>query len=219
MRWRFWLLIFGITLIVLGGVQEIALWRVCRRTPSPRTYEELAEFGPGPNAHLVLSGFELLISAFVYEEQSGYWTVAWVPAVPSGIGIDRTDPVLQQRVRLLVKLPRARSMADVVAASQEATLQGMVTNAIEDLGPEQRARLERHYPGVDFARCWIFEVGRKPASLLLIASSLAIGSGAILFVLWSLLAGHSPKPPQPPPSPGHAIRPMAQDETAMPPKS
>ncbi len=191
MRWRFWLLILGIALIFFGGMQEIALWRVGGREPARRSCAELVQYGPGPNVHLLLTDARLLSSAFVYEVRGRHWSVAWVPAVPEGLGIDRTAPELLEQVAVLVKLPRARSMADVLAAAEAEQLQGMVVNEIESLGPEEQARLERQYPGVDFARCWIFEVGRRPSSLWLVAASLLVGTMMVLYVLWSMVPGSS----------------------------
>ncbi|MEC7584003.1 MAG: hypothetical protein VYE77_06770 [Planctomycetota bacterium] len=189
MRWRFWLLIFGLTLILFGGVQEIALWQVASRKPQVMTCQQLVDQGPGDNAHVELEKFLLLVNAFVHEVRGSQWSMAWVPAVPSGSGVSPAERAAAGDVRLLVKMPRARSMADVVETSQQPRLRGMVVNAIEELGPQEKALLERNYPGVDFGACYIFELGRRPASIVVILASVALGVGLILFVLWSLLGG------------------------------
>lgn len=191
MRWRFWFLIFGLTLVLFGGVQEIALWQVASRKPQVMTCQQLVDQGPGDNAHVELEKFLLLVGAFVHEVRGSHWSMAWVPAVPSGSGVSPTERAAAGDVRLLVKMPRARSMADVVQASQQPRLRGMVVNAIEELGPKEKALLERHYPGVDFGASYIFELGRQPASIVVILASVALGVGLILFVLWSLLGGSS----------------------------
>ena len=191
MRWRFWLLIFGLTLILLGGVQEIALWRVASRTAQSLSCQQLGENGPGDNANVELDKFLLLVNAFVHEVRGSHWTVAWVPAVPSGSGVSPTQRAAVGDVRVLIKMPNARSMADVVQISQQPRLRGMVVNSIEELGPQEKALLERHYPGVDFEPCYIFELGRQPASIIVIIGSVVIGVVLILFVLWSLLGGQS----------------------------
>ncbi|MGE3174178.1 MAG: hypothetical protein AB7O97_16235 [Planctomycetota bacterium] len=199
MRWRFLLLVFGLTLILVGGVQEIMLWRVAQRTPAERTCAELGLDGPGPNAHLILRDVLLCESAFVYEERGGRWTVAWVPAVPKGTRLGPTGRPDPDDVRVLVKMSRAHGMADVVHASQSPTLQGMVTNTIERLGEDERALLARNYPGVDFAACQIFELDRTPAGWLRVAGCLLGGALLVFYTLWTLLAGggriaHGPLP-------------------------
>lgn len=200
MRWRFLLLVFGLSLILVGGVQEIALWRVASRTPKSITCRELAQDGPGDNAHLELRDFVLCENAFVYEERGGRWTVAWVPAVPRGSSLGQDGRPRPQDVGVLVKLPRARSMADVVHAAEMPVLRGMVTNTIEQLGIEEAALLQRSYPEVDFERCQIFELDREPAGWLPVLGSIAGGLLLISYMLWTLLAGggavaHGPLPP------------------------
>lgn len=199
MRWRFLLLVFGLSLILVGGVQEILLWRVAAPAPQALACRELLRSGPGSNAHIVLREFVLCTQAFVYEERGGRWTVAWVPAVPRGAALDAEGRPRGQDIGILVKMPRARSMADVVHAAESLTLQGMVTNAIERLGRDEAATLQRSYPEVDFERCLIFELDRTPAALLPVLGSLVGGSLVILYLLWTMLAGqgavaHGPLP-------------------------
>ena len=203
MRWRFLLLVFGLSLIVFGGVQEIELWRVAGRTPQELTYRKLATDGPGDNAHIVLREFLLCVDAFVYEERAGRWTVAWVPAIAKGTELGPNGRPRGNDVGVLVKMPRARSMADVVHAAESPVLQGMVTNTIERLGPDEAAMLARSYPDVDFERCRIFEVDREPSGLWPVLGSLVGGALLIAYMLWTLLAGqgtvvHGPLPPAQP---------------------
>jgi hypothetical protein len=193
-RWRFLLLIFGMSLIVLG-CREIMLWRVAGSRPQVLTCAALGQHGPGANAHVVLRDFLLCHSAFVYEEKHGQWTQAWVPAVPTGSAFARqgSPPAGGRRmppgreVRVLVKMPHARSVADVVNAAHQESLQGMVVNEIESLGRSEKATLERSYPEVDFDSCWIFELGREPSGFEVIAGSLGGGLALIVFVLWMSL--------------------------------
>ena len=199
MRWRFLLLVFGLSLIVFGGVQEIELWRVAKSTPQELTYRQLATDGPGNNSHIMLRGFYLCVDAFVYEERGGRWTVAWVPAVAKGTELGPNGRPRGDDVSVLVKMPRARSMADVVHAAESPVLQGMVTNTIERLGPDEAAMLARSYPDVDFERCRIFEVDREPSGLWPVLGSLVGGGLLIAYMLWTLLAGqgtvvHGPLP-------------------------
>ncbi len=201
MRWRFLLLVFGLSLILVGGVQEIALWRVASRTPKEISCRELASAGPGDNANLLLRDFVLCQNAFVYEERGGRWTVAWVPALPRGVQLGADGRPRDRDIGVLVKMPRARSMADVVRAAESVRLQGMVTNAIERLGVDEVAMLRHSYPGVEFERCQIFELDREPAGLLPVLGSLIGGSLLIAYLLWTLFAGqgtvaHGPLPPE-----------------------
>jgi hypothetical protein len=201
-RWRFLLLVFGMSLIVLG-CREIMLWRVASRSPQTLTCAALGLHGPGGNAHVVLREFLLCHGAFVYEEKRGQWTQAWVPAVPVGSAFarqagdrpagdrsagDRRMPPGRD-VRVLVKMPKARSVADVVNAAHQDSLQGMVVNEIESLGRSEKATLERSYPEVDFDACWIFELGRAPSGFEVIAGSLGGGIALIVFMLWLSLGG------------------------------
>jgi hypothetical protein len=189
MRWRFLLLVFGLTLILVGGVQEIALWRVAGPAPQELTCAELGTKGPGDNAHVVLREFLLCDNAFVYEERGGRWTVAWVPALPKGA---RVPSGQTPDFAVLVKMPRARSMADIVQAARGRELHGMVVNSIERLGDGERATLQRSYPRVDFDRCQILELDRQPAGWLRVIGSLVGGALLIFYMLWTLLAGQGP---------------------------
>jgi hypothetical protein len=199
-RWRFLLLVFGISLIVLG-CREIMLWRIASDRPQVLRCADLGRNGPRSNAHVLLCDFRLCDSAFVYEERRGQWTQAWVPAVPRYEALDTgpgaapggAGPPAAPAVRVLVKMPRARSVADVVQAARQETLQGMVVNAIERLGRVERATLERSYPEVDFDACWILELDRRPAGFAAIVGSLGGGAALILFVLWASLGGQTPE--------------------------
>ena len=69
---------------------------------------------------------------------------------------------------------------DLAVADRE-TVQGMVVNEIESLDSEEKRILSESYPGIDFDRCTIFEHGRKPKGMGMIAAY--IGGGGLLALL------------------------------------
>jgi hypothetical protein len=188
-------------MLVWFGLKEQRLRGVAQLAPGDVTCAKLAAEGPGSNAHVVLKEFLLCEFAYVYAEEKGRWTGAYVPAVPlNGPYHDRVAELIEEGtpseqlpmpddISVLVYLPAARSERDVAQAAQAESLQGMVINEIESLESGAKDMLRQSYPAVDFSRCWIVQVGRRPAG----AGKLfgLFGGGGACFValgLWWLFS-------------------------------
>ncbi|MGQ0613417.1 MAG: hypothetical protein ACT4PV_06750 [Planctomycetaceae bacterium] len=170
------LLVFGAIGLGVYAYQETRLGSKARAEPQRLSLARLAADGPGDNAHILLTDYLMCSWSFVYSSKRGSWTEAWVPAVElegeyhiqvraliAEKGED-AKPSPPRDLKVIVKLPSARTIADVERIAALDEVRGMIINEIEELGSQERTILERNYPGVDFARCWVFEEGRSPAS-------------------------------------------------------
>lgn len=199
MRWSFWLVLIGSGLIYMG-FREVQLRGAAKAEPQNITCAELAENGPGDNAHVIMSDFLLADVVFVYEGRSsdGPWTKVWVPAVPLGGHYHQTllsmldeDGKIRGAVpkpadiNIIVKTSNAPYPNDLDTLADQEAIQGVIVNKIESLESKERKLLEENYPGVDFDECWILEVDRKPATLAKVAGF--GGGGVALFALGASL--------------------------------
>jgi len=198
-------LIYGAIGLGVYAWRETRLGWKAKAKPQRLSLARLAADGPGDNAHIVLADFLMCSWAFVYSSNRGTWSEAWVPAVElegeyhiqtraliAEKGEDAKPPPPRD-LKVIVKLPSARTVADVERIAAKDDLRGMVINAIEQIGSLERVMLEANYPGVDIARCWIFEQGRSPAGtgkkLGLWAGALACLALAFLPLLRRLIRG------------------------------
>jgi hypothetical protein len=202
MRWRFFLLVFGVTLIVLA-CNEVRLWLLADAKAHPLTCAELGAHGPGRNAHVEVTDGLLCEDAFVFEQRDGCWATTWVPLVPRDSAYGRQLAAARARgettrlpppgeIAVLVRIGAAHSFADVQAVARRASLSGVVVNAIEPLGPEERDLLHKQYPAVDFATSWILDLDRTPASVPAIAGGLGTGALLLVFLVHTLFGGRAP---------------------------
>jgi hypothetical protein len=176
----------GLVLAWLGQ-RDLRLAGVADAEPSPISCRELAERGPGANAHVRLSGFRLLVESFVIEQwkinrdasefteglgrtgEHESWSKAWIPALPADDPhVARLDAAPEARsvpppdhVRVLVQTAGGsqRALDDL---AQERELVGTVINEIESLHTGVTKLLQDAYPRVPIERCWILELGRVP---------------------------------------------------------
>ena len=160
--------------LIWFGIEEPKLSSIARAEATPITCAELVANGPGDNAHVLLGDFLFVQPHYVYEEGKRGWEKAWLPAVPLGgehhqevqriieeEGEDAEFP-LPRKIGLIVKLTDAKNEDDVTRIGDQDTIQGLIVNDIESLGSEEKAILGGSYPGINFATCWILEVGRRP---------------------------------------------------------
>jgi hypothetical protein len=202
MRWRFLLLVFGVTLIVLA-CNEVRLWLLADAQAHRLTCAELGAHGPGRNAHVEVTDGLLCEDAFVFEQRDGCWATTWVPLVPVDSGYGRQLTAARVRgettrlpppgeIAVLVRMNAAHSFADVQAVARRPSLFGVVVNAIEPLGPYERELLHKQYPAVDFATCWVLDLDRAPASVPAIAGGLGTGALVLVFLVHTLFGGRTP---------------------------
>lgn len=169
----FGFIIAGVLLSVLG-YRNMKIDSVAKQKPQAMTCAELEENGPADNAHIVLTDFYVCDFSYVVEERNFKWERAFVPVLPKGSGAhlaivramrDQSERVeLPSDIRVILKLPDARSEADVEKTGRESALQGTVVNVLHSLDKETKKLLSDSYPGVDFAHVWILEVGLSPGA-------------------------------------------------------
>ena len=199
-RIKLMLAVLGAVLIWLG-IQEQRLRNVAKPAAQDLACARLGAEGPGDNAHIRLKEFLHCEFAYVYAEKNGAWEGAYVPAVPQGGAYhervaellatygEQAQIPMPTDISVLVFLKAARNEGDVERAGQSDALQGLVINEIESLEGDAKKMLKESYPAVDFSKCWILEVGRRPAG----AGKLfgLFGGGGLCFLvlgLWWLFA-------------------------------
>ncbi|MCB9881978.1 MAG: hypothetical protein H6834_09325 [Planctomycetes bacterium] len=186
--------VIGGGVLTFFGIQEMRLSSAAKAEPQAITLAELAANGPGDNAHVEVKDFIFAINLYVYEEKSkgGAWKRAWIPALPLGgpwhqevvklpEGADLPKP---STFSVIVSTDAAKNEAELMALGDKETLQGMIINKIESLGKDEKKILADSYPTVDLDKCWILEVGRKPASS---GKTFAMIGGGLVLVLGGLV--------------------------------
>lgn len=189
----------GLLVAALGigvyGYQELRLSKTAKPEAQVLTCQELADKGPGDNAHVRLTRFVASTWSFVYREKRGKWTEVFVPAVPRDSAYaQEVEALLEQDpdaqipppkdVRVVLKLKGVTSANEVKKITDGDELTGLVINEISSLGSETKKLLSESYPGVDFAHCWILEQGRRAGSTMAAIGMLA---GALVlagFAVW-----------------------------------
>jgi hypothetical protein len=183
-----------LALIIIGGVllyfgyQEKRLAQVAKKAPQTIACADLAANGPGDNAHIVLTNYELAPN-FVYEAEGkgNSWKRVFIPAVPKRglLAVLRDEKIANPKV--IIESRKVRNEAELPNLAKE--LQGMVINEIESLSGEQKKLLAESYPGADLNHCWIIEHGRKPAGGGFITGLLGGGIALVVAGIGLLLAG------------------------------
>ena len=184
------LILFGA--IGLGvGFRERKLSLLAKAAPQKITLAQLAANGPGDNIWIDLTDAYLLLDQTVVktEEWAGmtHRVYAWIPAVPRGV-FGQPGP---DRVRVVIGT-RDADDAELQSLARQPVLRGIVVNATDTLGTEERKLLNDGLPGVDAGSCYFFRVGQGPTSttwhLFLLGGSLvALLAGLTLGGSW--LAG------------------------------
>ena len=205
-RIRFWLLIAGITLLVLGW-QEWQLSKVVRPQAQTIPYARLVRDGYGDNAHVRLTECFLAPGDYVYEASGSRWTKVFAPLVSSeGEYATRLRELPEGAsppkatsfgVILLSEHVHGEDEIDPLYGLKEFT--GIVINEIESLGGREKRLLEESYPGVDLDRCWILDHARRLPSgtlgaVLLVVGVVLGGLAGLHYLLW-----RAPKPQDPQP--------------------
>jgi hypothetical protein len=184
------------------GFQDWRLATKAQGNPQIITAAQLEANGPGNNAHIILSDFQMCEWSFVYETEGRNkekWKWVWLPVVPLDSPYvqqlqamaqagQQNAPPPPDHVRIIVKSNKAASEAGVHNMAMANTLQGMVINEIESLGGEERRLLSESYPGIDFSNCWIVQADRKPAGSAQVMALMGAG-GTLVLAAASFFAG------------------------------
>lgn len=109
-------------------------------------YVEISNFGVGEN--------------FVYEEENGRWNKVWIPFGDIGEMMMPGTPV-----KGVLKSSRVKSQMELEGEFGREVIRGMVMNAIESLGSEEKKILSESYPGSDVGNLIIVDVSKDPAAM------------------------------------------------------
>lgn len=198
---RFWLwgcvLALGLGLL---GYKELRLSRVAKAKAETITCADLGENGPGDNAHVEMTAFELVLDSFVVQSRKrseDKWSKVWIPATPPIISL--ADPTLEPAwvdaplpdFHVIVVSSRVQNEAQLDALAGRPSLRGLILNEVDQLGSDEKKLLRESYPTVDLDTCWILEVDRKPKTM---ATALAMLGGAVVLLLLSLYVRFRPSP-------------------------
>jgi hypothetical protein len=186
--------------MVFAGIQQMRLASVAKAEPQKISCAKLMASGPGDNAHVVLTDFIMVNSAFVTEtgKSGGRWKNVWVPVMPvDGEYRDQIASLIKSSgslppngvmptprdIRVIVNSSKVASESELGALADQDTIQGMVVNTVSSLGSKQKRILADSYPGVNFDNVLILEHGRTPwgagKSLGCIAGGIALAGAGV----------------------------------------
>ncbi len=185
----------GIALLV-GAFMEGRLMGVASDRPQSMTLAQLADKGPGDNAHVLVTDY-FPGNNFVYSQRTvsgmptGNWTAVFIPVVPrtsnliQDLGGEVKIPV--DKIRVIVHSTGIHSDTDLARFFGKPTIQGTVVNSIRSLDGETQRLLREAYPGADFGSCYILQEGRKPSSAVFVLGMALLGMLLIVFACLLLL--------------------------------
>jgi hypothetical protein len=187
--WSMMRLRFGIALVVLGGMlayfgyREFSLASTASAAPQDLTLEQLAARGPGGNPNVRLHDFTLGKDFIPYCEDGGSrWSAVYIPALPQS-----TDRKVGVPAKVIVLTNSVRNEDQLEGFRARATIQGLVSNDVIDLDPEDKEELAASYPGTDFNKCVIVHEGRQPTEGTTVL--LMLGGGVGLALVGVMLLG------------------------------
>jgi hypothetical protein len=177
LRTRASVLLFVLGALALGrGYQEMQLSRNASAEPQRLTCAQLAQQGPGSNAHVILTDFRVGINVCWYKASKDQteWSAIWVPLAAKG-GTEKMPVKLVSEpgqtsggmwanpsgIQVLLKSAR-RNQIELSQLYSRREIEGTVINCIDSVGRLEMDVLHKTYPGTDFTQCWILEEGRKP---------------------------------------------------------
>lgn len=177
----------AIVLLVAGGFalyfgyREWKLSSLAKSAPQRISMADLAARGPGDNIWVDLTDVRLVLEQTVVETKNGRTNYAWIPAVPAG----DVGAFAPGGKRVVVGTNRAGDdqLRDLV---HQTTLRGMIVNATDSLGSEERKLLNEGMPGVDAGSCYFLRIGKEPTSSAV--HSALLGGGALSLLVGLVLA-------------------------------
>jgi hypothetical protein len=205
-RMRLILIGLGIGAALLTwGVKEVRLAAAAAASPQRLTCRELAEAGPGANAHVILTDFVVATNGAYYKSNKDQadWTTIWLPLLPRGgasaaaaakpsIGVTLASQISTRPgsgaaanggIQILLKSNHIHNQGELTPLYYQRELEGMVVNCVDSVASKEMDVLRIQYPNTDFSKCWILEEGRKPATLAMRIGLLSGGAVCMLFAL------------------------------------
>jgi hypothetical protein len=190
--WRVVVVLVGLG-VGLGffGYREMRLASQAKSEAQHITLAKLVAEGYGDNAYVEIADFAACLQAFVYSysKDTKAWKQVYIPLVP----LD--SPWLAQAVaaeaagrpippptnlRVVARISSVHSEDQLQMWADQDTVRGLIVNAVDSLGREERRLLEESYPGSRFDSVLIFDDGRTPKGGSIIV---LIFAGAALSIL------------------------------------
>jgi hypothetical protein len=184
----------ALVLIIVGGAllyvgsQEMRLAAAAKSTPQTLTCAELAAKGPGDNAHVILTDFQIGQN-FIYQtsgRSNSAWEVVYLPAMPMPAASSTLRVTIEpeDKPSVIIKSGNIRSQQELLTLGSR--VQGVVINKIAALGQKEKALLAESYPRASIENCWILEQDRHPASSMKILALTVGGLGLAALGVWLL---------------------------------
>ncbi len=155
-------------LLWLVGSVEASNAARARPDATPMACAELEAKGPGENAHVALTDF-VCGGDYAYEYKhhvmGDEWERVFLPVVarPRGQKIRGLATDVHVVLSARSRWANVHGPEDVERLATSETVEGIVSD-YERIDDETRAILAQRYPGVDFRRCWVVEVGKPIAT-------------------------------------------------------
>lgn len=129
--------------------------------PDKLTAAQLIARGAEGNPYVEISEF-MVGENFVYEEQQDTkrWNKVWIP-----FGDFQEMMTPGTPVKAVMKSDRVKSQMELEGEFGKDVVRGMVMNAIESLGSEEKKILSGSYPGSDVSNLLIVDVSKDPAAM------------------------------------------------------
>lgn len=161
----------SITAAVIAGVCFFMMWRegklasLARSEPQRLTVQELVAKGPGDNIHLELSGLRLMVEHCVVKTHEHgpnpkRWSLIWIPVLPAEQGA--APLFVAGQVRVIMQSSHCHTDQDLDDFERRTSFRGMIVNATNSLGSEEKKLLGQGLPGTDLSNCYIFQEGVGP---------------------------------------------------------
>ncbi|MBL8813664.1 MAG: hypothetical protein JNM43_26090 [Planctomycetaceae bacterium] len=127
--------------------------------PDKLTAAQLIARGAEGNPYVEISDF-MTGDNFVYEEENGRWNKVWIPFGDFGEMMNPGTPV-----KGVMKSNRVKSQMELEGEFGKPVIRGMVMNAIESLGSEEKKILSGSYPGSNLDNLIIVDVSKDPVAM------------------------------------------------------
>jgi hypothetical protein len=169
-------LLFG-TIGAYWGLQEQERHRLGSVPPHEIALASLIQNGPGPNRHVILTGF--LPGGYAVETKSGSWTNVWVALFPIG-----APPVQGKEIKVVLSSKAVGNEAALGRLLQSGRVTGICSETPRSswgltLGP----KLVEANQGRQLSSAWWIEEMREPPSAALVTGILAGSVGCLAAVL------------------------------------
>ena len=105
-----------------------------------------------------------------------HWAYVWIPAVPS----DQPESADVGQSRVIIGTKNVSDENQLLEFCRRTSFEGLIVNATDSLGGEERKLLNQGLPGIDVGSCYFIREGQKLAGGLWQAGLLVGGPLVLL---------------------------------------